>query len=287
MQFEWDEGKPLFTNRGSVMAVVLVDASLTQQHFRTFAACLRCTDTRQYRVLNGLYSGASALNTLAKQQELISSNLMHVNSSGHRRLTGSVHQRFELENLDASIDLGPEIRSIQTDFEPGRLNQTDRPLDVAIAGDGFFVFDNNGSDYLTRNGRLYRDPNSNELVNDKGFPIQGEGGPITIDEGISDRNIAIAPDGTVSTNGEVLGQIKTVAFTNNQSLEAVDVTGFKPGATSVESDESVMVSQFQHELSNVQPVTELVALIVNNRQHEAVQKATRAISDALREYIRE
>ena len=109
-------------------------------------------------MLNGLYSGAAALNTLAKQQELISSNLMHLNSSGHRRLQGGVNQRFELENLDASIDLGPEIETIHTDFEPGRLNQTGRPLDVAIAGDGFFVFDNNGSDYLSRNGRLFRDP---------------------------------------------------------------------------------------------------------------------------------
>ncbi len=54
----------------------------------------------------------------------------------------------------------------------------------------------------------------------------------------------------------------------------------------MESERSVQVTQFRHELSNVQPVSELVALIVNNRQYEAVQKATRAISDSLREYIR-
>ena len=237
---------------------------------------------------NGLYSGAAALNVLAKQQELISSNLMHLNSSGHRRMVGAVNQRYESErNFDALIDLGPEIQRTQMDFQPGRLAQTGRPLDVAIAGDGFFAFDANGEQYLTRNGRLFRNPETNQLINDQGFPIQGDAGAITIDPSISDRDISIGADGTVMSQGNVLGKIKTIAYTDNQSLIPVDVTGFRPSVNSVESEEVVTVTQFQHELSNVQPISELVALIVNNRQHEAVQKASRTISEALREYIRE
>lgn len=238
-------------------------------------------------MINGLYSGAAALDVLAKQQEVISHNLMHLNTSGHRRLQAGVKQRFELENLDANIDLGPEVELYQADFQVGRQLETGRPLDVAIGGDGFLVFDSGNNEYLSRNGRLFRDAESNLLVNEEGFPIQGDSGPITIDVNIADQDLTIAADGTIAANGQTLGKIKTVAFEDNQTLIPVGAAGFRPGNDSVESEQRVPVMQFRHELSNVQPVSELVALIVNNRQYEAVQKATRAISDSLREYIRE
>ncbi len=237
-------------------------------------------------MINGLYSGAAALETLAKQQEMISSNLMHVNSSGHRRTQAGVKQRFEEQNIDTSIDLGPEIGTLQRSFEQGRHVDTGRPLDVAISGDGFLVFDVEGTDHYSRNGRLFRHPETNLLINEEGYPIQGEAGPITIDLSIADRDIAIASDGTVSAQGVELGRLKTAAFTDNQSLIPVGIASFITGENSVESEKSVQLSQFNHELSNVQPVTELIALIDNSRQYEAVQKATRAISDSLQEYIR-
>lgn len=238
-------------------------------------------------MIDGLYSGASALDTLAKQQEIISSNLMHANSSGHRRIQAGVKQRFELENIDANIDLGPEIETYQTDFQPGRQLQTGRPLDVAVSGDGFFVFEDGATELLSRNGRLFRNPESNLLVNEEGFPIQGESGPISIDSNIADQDLTIAPDGTIAAGGNALGRIRTVAFEDNNTLIPVGVSAFTASSRSVESDRNVELSQYRHELSNVQPVAELVAMIVNNRQYEAVQKATRALSDSLREYIRD
>lgn len=237
-------------------------------------------------MINGLYSGAAAMQTLAKHQELISSNLMHVNSSGHRRVQPAVRQRFEETAPNITIDLGPEVEKMTTDFTPGRQAPTDRPLDVAIAGDGFFVFENDGQQYLTRNGRLFRNPETNVLVNEDGIPIQGEAGPITIDREVSDREITVSSDGTVSAKEQNVGRIKAVAYENNGDLIPVGALGFTPGPNAIESDRTVQLTQFTHELSNVQPVSELIALIVNTRQHEAVQKATRTLSETLKEYIR-
>ncbi|MEL6108160.1 MAG: flagellar hook basal-body protein [Planctomycetota bacterium] len=238
-------------------------------------------------MIDGLYSGASALDVLAKQQELISNNLMHLNTSGHRRQQLAVKQRFEVENIDASIDLGPEVEVRQVDFSQGRRVDTGRPLDVAISGDAFLVFNDGNRDLYSRNGRLFRDAESNLLVNEEGFPIQGEDGDITIDPSVADREISIGNDGTIMARGNVVGKIQSIAFEDNQTLVPVGVAGFVKGNNSVETESGARVIQFQHELSNVQPVSELVALIVNNRQYEAVQKATSAMSDALREYIRE
>ena len=237
-------------------------------------------------MINGLYSGAAAMQTLAKHQELISSNLMHANSSGHRRVQPAVRQRFELSSPNTTIDLGPEVERLAQDFSPGRQAPTERPLDVSIAGDGFFVFENGGQEYLTRNGRLYRNPDTNVLVNEDGIPIVGENGTITIDPDVADGEVTISSDGTVSARDREVGKIKAIAFENNATLIPIGALGFTPGPNSVESDVPVKMTQFIHELSNVQPVSELIALIVNTRQHEAVEKATRTLSETLRDYIR-
>lgn len=237
-------------------------------------------------MLNGLYSGAAAMQTLAKHQEVISSNLMHANSSGHRRMQPAIRQRFEVESPDVTKDLGPEVESFTTDFRPGRMVPTERPLDIAIEGDGFFVFETGNGEYLTRNGRLFRDPVSNQLVNEEGAAISGANGPIVIEPDVGDTQISIAADGTVSAAGEEVGQVRTVAYEDNRALVSVGALGFAPGPDSVESDQAVRINQYSHELSNVQPVSELISLIVNTRQHEAIQKATRTLSETLREYIR-
>lgn len=237
-------------------------------------------------MINGLYSGASAMQMLAKHQEVISSNLMHANSSGHRRVQPAIRQRFEIDSPDTTQDLGPEIENFTTDFRPGRKVPTERPLDIAIEGDGFFAFENGNEQYLTRNGRLFRDAESNQLVNEDGLPIVGETGPITIDPEIGDTEISIGTDGTVSAAGQELGRIQAVAFEDNATLVPVGALGFTPGPNSVESDQAVRISQYSHEISNVQPISELIALIVNTRQHEAIEKATRTLSESLKEYIR-
>jgi flagellar basal body rod protein FlgG len=237
-------------------------------------------------MLNGLYSGAAAMQALAKHQEVISSNLMHANSSGHRRMEPAIRQRFEVDSPGTTAELGPEVESLNTDFRPGRMVPTERPLDIAIDGDGFFIFETADGDYLTRNGRLFRDPQTNQLVNEDGTPIAGVNGPIVIDPEVADSQIAIGSDGTISAAGEEVGQIRTVAYEDNRTLVPFGALGFTAGPNSVESDQAVRINQYSHELSNVQPVSELIALIVNTRQHEAIQKATRTLSETLREYIR-
>lgn len=236
-------------------------------------------------MINGLYSGAAAMQTLAQHQEMISSNLMHANSSGHRRVQPAIKQRFEQTSPTTTLDLGPEVERVMTDFRPGRQMPTDRPLDVAISGDGFFVFGEGDSEVLTRNGRLFRSPQTGELVNEDGIAIQGQNGPIRIDPDASDRDITVGIDGTVSVLDREVGRIRAVTFQDNNTLDPVGALAFRRNDQSVESGGDVKLTQFTHELSNVQPVSELINLIVNTRQHEAIQKATRTLSETLRDYI--
>lgn len=237
-------------------------------------------------MINGIYSGAAAMDVLAQQQEIISDNLMHANSSGHRKKVAGVAQRFDKDLANLNLDLGPEVALESRDFKQGRMIQTDRALDITIHGDGFFAFEKNTQEYLTRDGRVYRDAVTGNLVNAEGFPLQGENGPITIDSDISDRVVTVASDGTISAEGNELGKIKIVSFADNQKLLSDGEIGFVRGPAAVEVPSNVSLGQFEHELSNVEPVSELVALIINSRQHQALERATRTISEALGEHIR-
>ena len=236
-------------------------------------------------MFNGLYSGASAMNTLSQHQEIISSNLMHVNTPGHRRNIPAIRQRFDADAGRRGVALGPEVESVQRDFSAGRSVATGRALDVAITGDGFFIYNSADQEILSRNGRLYRNPNTNELVNEDGLAIQGQGGPINIPPDIATRNITIGDDGTVSADGQDFGQLRVVAAPDNQQLQPVGTLGFMaPNIGMVQVD--TKLEQFHHELSNVKPVNELISLIVNTRQYEAMQRAARSIGDTLAEFIR-
>ena len=77
-------------------------------------------------MFNGLYSGASAMNTLSQHQEIISSNLMHVNTPGHRRNIPAIRQRFDADAGRRGVALGPEVESVQRDFSAGRSVATGR-----------------------------------------------------------------------------------------------------------------------------------------------------------------
>jgi flagellar basal body rod protein FlgG len=237
-------------------------------------------------MIRGLYNGAAALDVIAKQQELISSNLANINTSGHRVAQFAVNQRENPQGENLLNERGPEAVTLHTDFKNGRLHRTDRPLDVSLVGDGFFSFESPTGPVYSRGGQFYRSPDSGNLVNGEGLTVLGESGPISIPQDVGDREIFIDNDGTISANGQELGKLSVVAFENNQSLTPVSQSIFKAGPNSQEIQSTAVVSQFNQEYSNGNPVTEMIAMIVGMRQYEAVQKASTTISESLREHIR-
>ena len=236
-------------------------------------------------MINGIYSGAAAMDMLGQQLEVISDNLAHANTTGHRRRVAGVSQRFDQAIPDLNKDLGPEISDVEHNFRAGRIEITNRPLDIALQGDGFLVFDKEGVEHFTRNGRLYRDPESGNLVDHEGFPLLGTNGPISIQQDAGDLDVTIAADGTVAVAGAEVGQIRIQSFVDNQQLLVQGESGFVRGQA-VEQESSATIAQHMLEQSNVAPVSELIGLIINSRQHQAIERVTKTISDTLAEYIR-
>lgn len=85
------------------------------------------------------------------------------------------------------IGLGVRVGSIDTIMEGGALQPTNRGLDFAIEGEGFFIVnDGTGVNYYTRDGAFFTDHEGN-LVNASGLKVIGytadeEGNGVLIDE---------------------------------------------------------------------------------------------------------
>ena len=249
-------------------------------------------------MINGIYSGATALQNYSRQQEVVSSNLAHLNTPGYRRQFLTFEENVaEVDGVVGSYP-GSSIRAVSTDFEAGPKKLTDRKLDVSLAGDGFFVYQGAEAELYSRNGVLFRNPQG-QLVNGDGLPVLGQGNqPIVIPPDVSDFDLYIDPSGTISKGGTtaeggiVIGQLNVVQFDNNQLLNTgggeLDFNSqiyFKLGEATLAPAEDASVLQGYRELSNAHPVTELISLIVGSRGVESAQKAIRAISDAVKENI--
>lgn len=235
-------------------------------------------------MLNGLYSSATALDVLNRQQEAIASNLAHLNTPGHRRMIFSFVERVEDGNA-SEAQPGTEVLEQAADFTQGRHQQTGRPLDLALSGDAFFAYEGADGEMYSRSGVVFRNPETNQLVNGDGFPLLDDSGqPATFEGPLSE--LAISSDGTMSRRGEIKGKIAIVKFDDNRTLKSENQTYFRAGDSSPSPAEEFTVHQGSRELSNAHPVTELISLMVGSRHFEASQRAIRMMSDAMQENTR-
>lgn len=235
-------------------------------------------------MITGIYSGASALDNYSKQQEVISANLAHLNTPGYRRQLVSFQEMAQAGNKE--LKTGASIRSIGVDFQPGTNKVTGRPLDLALQGDGFFVFENNGEEMYSRNGILFRNPEG-QLVNQDGMTLKGvDGDPVTVPNDTSDRDLSIDSTGRLFADGSEIGKLTVTEFDDPHLLQSNGQVYFSLGSATKTAEGDTRIVQGSRELSNAQPVTELVSLIVGSRNFESAQKAIRTIADAIQANLR-
>lgn len=171
------------------------------------------------------------------------------------------------------------INQVQTDFSQGALRETEREFDVALQGDGFFkVMTPNGPAY-TRDGTFHR-RGDGTLVNSDGYPVMGDGGPISL--GTETGQIGIDITGNITRGSEVLGSLTVV--------DVKDKTHLRPGGGSTliwtgqgqpQEVPAVDYGVYQGHLeqANVSPVSEMVHMIDSNRSFEAFTKAIKSFQD--------
>jgi len=213
---------------------------------------------------------SSSLEGLNQEYLSITNNLANASTVGYKRRRSAFAQVLSAEQTSEQT---PESGSIEittaVDFSQGGPNQTNRPLDLALAGEGFFVVETPEGDLYTRNGtfRLNKD---RQLVDGTSATVAGQSGPIVVPASASTLDIHVSEDGSISAGGAVIGKLKLVKFENPLELVPYGGNYFRaPEGVSAEPADELSVQQGFQESSNVNVVEELVNLIMVTRVYEA------------------
>jgi flagellar basal-body rod protein FlgG len=258
--------------------------------------------------ITALNSAATGLRALSTRIDVVANNLANAETTAFKRsrvnfedlmyLTvkqpGSQTSGGEITPAGIFVGLGTKISNTQIDTEQGSLENTGRPLDVAISGNGFFkvkIMDSIGDGFgYTRNGAFF--------INDKGEMVLGLGDgyriqpAITIPPGVTD--ISIGEDGQVSyvkpgtTTNTIAGQLQISQFINPQGLQLLggsiyvktDASGNALDSNPGVNGAGKTVQNFL-ESSNVDPVKELVTLIKTQRAFELNSQSIQTADQAL------
>lgn len=151
-------------------------------------------------------------------------------------------------------------------LNPGPLQDTGRPFDLAIDGGGFFALGSERGLLLTRAGQFQR--SSEGLLTDAGGrPVLGENGPLEIGPG----SVEVTAAGELLQDGRSVGRLLLLRAADGTGLQPVD-GGLQPLGPAIE-DTSSTVRQGALEGANVDPAAETVALMALTRHVESVQRA--------------
>ncbi len=191
----------------------------------------------------------TAINGLFAQQnymDVIADNLANVNTQGFKSSGVTFKDQFaQLVQSGAApatglggknpiqIGLGTNIGSVSQSFTQGALQSTGRDLDLAIQGDGFFVYRKDTTQYYSRDGSIGIDADGYLVNVSTGDQIMGwqADGTGAIDTGAPLEGIAIPIDATVARETSIanmLGNLdaKTaIGGTYNVTVGAYDSLG--------------------------------------------------------------
>jgi len=158
------------------------------------------------------------------------------------------------------------------DFTEGSIQQTGRSLDVAIEGDAFLQIQTPRGVRFTRAGNLSLNA-SGQLVTKNGDLVVGENGPITVPP--KSGEISIGQDGSLAAGGQNFDKLKLVRFDNppNALTKEGDALFMATGAEQPQENVDSKVVQGALEGSNINSISEMVAMINNNREFESLQKS--------------
>lgn len=230
----------------------------------------------------GMYIAMTGAVLRSQELDSVANNLANVSTVGYKRTSFSSRLYPLLEGISQTKRevIYPDARamtyygSYNIDTSDGSIKTTGNPLDIALKGDGFFVVQGKGKTYYTRNGSFSMNKDGYIVTSNGQMVLDTTNKPIRITgENISAANINIVTDGNIYVNGNILSKLKIVNLTNIQHIGDSLFAGDEIGAAKGE------IIQGGLEMSNVNPIREMVGIITALRQYETAQGIIKKFED--------
>ncbi|MCB1135863.1 MAG: flagellar basal-body rod protein FlgG [Chlamydiia bacterium] len=253
-------------------------------------------------MITALWTASTGMEAQMKNLDVIAHNLANANTVGFKKsradfqdllyqtlaAAGEATGPDSYDPVGEQVGVGTKLASITKEFTPGTQKWTDRDLDVAISGKGFFqLTGSDGNTVYTRDGS-FKVNAEGELTNADGLALSGIG-----QVPANAMKINFSASGIVSYIDETgtenqIGQIQLATFVNPSGLNAVGGNLYKetpasgaaqqvnPGLQGAGSLEQGFI-----ENSNVSIVEEMVNLITAQRAYEINSKMIKATDEVL------
>jgi flagellar basal-body rod protein FlgF len=220
---------------------------------------------------NSIYIALSRQTALFRQMDVVANNVANASTDGFRServiFNDYVANAGKRDKISFTQDIGTS-----TNLEQGPIRRTDRDLDVAIQGKGFFSVATPLGTRYTRSGAFTINQEGN-LTTKEGYNVLDQGGqPIAFEE--DDKDITIREDGTVTiaNSTDERGKIGVVKFENEALLRhtagGLFTSDEAPQAAELTTDYEVI--QGSLETSNVNSIREMTEMIDVSRSVNGV-----------------
>ena len=233
----------------------------------------------------GMYLAAAGALVQQMRLEMLSNNVANINTIGYKaeKSVFSVPPETPAAENESARGPHPSLSPYAPpfltviDFSQGAIRQTGNPLDVAIDGDGFFSVQTPQGVQYTRQGSFTLNADG-VLVTQDGYPVLGEGGEISLEEGI----VEIDEQGTVYVDGDDVGRLQITELADARSLKKVGNGRFAMSTTAAPGirPENTFLRQGHIEAANVNPVQAMTEMIETSRAFEAYQKVIQSADEA-------
>ena len=215
---------------------------------------------------NSIYATLSRQDGLLKELQVVANNIANTNTTGYKTDRAVFAEYVMATGADSpSLSMGG-LAGHSFDLTQGTVKFTGGQFDLALQGDGFFAIETDAGQRLTRAGAFQLSAEGDLITADGARVLDNGNTPIQIPPDA--ENLAIAGDGTISANGQIIGQVG-IFTTNGQLQRDTDTRFVAEGGT--QPAEGTTILQGALEASNVSPVIEMARMIEVQRAYEAGQ----------------
>lgn len=228
-------------------------------------------------MINAFYSGASGLKVQQTSIDVRANNIANINTTAYKTQDTDFSEVLYTNIFRTGLKNGngAYVSQITKSVNQGMFDDTERVLDAAIAGDGFFaVADKAGNISYTRDGNFNLSPVEGglALITADGYSVlDGNKNPI-IYKGAADEIIYTASGDTNNNQSQV--NIGVFSFENPYALAASGNNKFTAtnAAGDITLNTQAVIMQGRLERSTVDLSEEMTKLIESQRAYQASAK---------------
>ena len=230
-------------------------------------------------MIRALYSSASSMAAQQQSMDVISNNIANVNTVGYKKvrvtfqdaLYSAMETRRDGQGVNLQVGNGSRAAATQRNFGQGVLQPTNRPLDFAIDGPGFFKFCVRMGVYPIPGMEAFRYPASSRRSGCE--PSRNRTGEYVLDH--SGQPVE------VDDYDSLPYRLRVVSFPNPEGLEAIgnnQFIGTEASGVPVPSY-NYDVKQGFLEASNVDMAEEITRMILAQRVYQLSSRVLQAADE--------